>query len=56
MIERKVPSKLNGLMSGIERSFNDHDKKFDRLELAIIGLYILNVSIVAASIFLGVFE
>ena len=55
MIERKVPSKLNGLMSGIERSFNDHDKKFDRLELAIIGLYIINVSIITASIFLGVF-
>ena len=46
--------KINGLMSGIERSFDEHAKKFDRLELAILGLYILNVSIVAASIFLGV--
>jgi hypothetical protein len=43
-------------MSGIERSFDEQDKKLDRLELAIIGLYILNVSIIAASIFLGVFE
>jgi len=49
-------SKINGLMSGIERSFDEQDKKLDRLELAIIGLYILNVSIIAASIFLGVFE
>ena len=48
--------KINGLMSGIDQSFDEHEKKFDRLELAIIGLYILNVSIVAASIFLGVFE
>ena len=49
--------KINGLMSGIEKSFDEHEKKFDRLELAIIGLYILNVSIIAASIFiLGVFE
>ncbi len=47
--------KINGLMSGIEKSFDEHEKKFDRLELAIIGLYILNVSIVAAAIFLGVF-
>ena len=46
--------KINGLMSGIEKSFDEHEKKFDRLELAILGLYILNVSIVAASIFLGV--
>ena len=49
-------SKINGLMSGIERSFKYHDEKLDRLELAILGLYILNVSIVAAAIFLGVFE
>ena len=49
-------SKINGLMSGIERSFDEQDKKLDRLELAIIGLYILNLSIVAAAIFLGVFE
>jgi hypothetical protein len=48
--------KINGLMSGIEQSFEEQDKKLDRLELAILGLYILNVSIVAASIFLGVFE
>jgi len=48
--------KINGLMSGIEKSFDEHEKKFDRLELAIIGLYILNVSIVSAAIFLGVFE
>jgi hypothetical protein len=47
--------KINGLMSGIEKSFDEHEKKFDRLELAIIGLYILNVSIVSAAIFLGVF-
>jgi len=47
--------KINGLMSGIEKSFDEHEKKFDRLELAIIGLYIINVSIVAAAIFLGVF-
>jgi len=48
--------KINGLMSGIEQSFDEQDKKLDRLELAIIGLYILNVSIVSAAIFLGVFE
>ena len=48
--------KINGLMSGIEKSFDEQEKKFDRLELAIIGLYILNVSIVSAAIFLGVFE
>jgi hypothetical protein len=48
--------KINGLMSGIEKSFDEHEKKFDRLELAILGLYILNVSIIASSIFLGVFE
>ena len=48
--------KINGLMSGIERSFDEHDRKFDRLELAIFGLYIVNVSIIAAAIFLGVFE
>ena len=48
--------KINGLMSGIEKSFDEHEKKFDRLELAIFGLYIVNVSIVAAAIFLGVFE
>jgi len=48
--------KINGLMSGIEKSFDEHEKKFDRLELAIFGLYILNVSIIASSIFLGVFE
>ena len=47
--------KINGLMSGIEKSFDEHEKKFDRLELAIIGFYILNVSIVSAAIFLGVF-
>ena len=32
--------KINGLMSGIEKSFDEHEKKFDRLELAIFGLYI----------------
>jgi len=48
--------KINGLMSGIEKSFDEQEKKFNRLELAVFGLYILNVSIVAASIFLGVFE
>ena len=47
--------KINGLMSGIEKSFDEHEKKFDRLELAIFGLYIINVSIVTAAIFLGVF-
>jgi hypothetical protein len=52
----KEAPKINGLMSGIERSFNDHDKKLDRLELAIIGLYVLNVSIIAVSIFLGEFK
>ena len=48
--------KINGLMSGIEKSFDEQEKKFNRLELAVFGLYILNVSIVAAAIFLGVFE
>ena len=43
--------KINGLMQGIERSFDEHDRKFDRLELAIFGLYIVNVSIIATVIF-----
>jgi len=42
--------KINGLMSGIERSFDEHDRKFDRLELAIFGLYIVNVCIIATVI------
>jgi hypothetical protein len=49
-------SKINEAMSDIERSFDVHDRKFDRLELAIFGLYVINVGMIAASIFLGVFE
>ena len=45
------PISLQGLMSGIERSFDEHDRKFDRLELAIFGLYIVNVCIIATVIF-----
>tara|TARA_R110000868_G_scaffold36840_4_gene130354 strand:+ start:129 stop:284 length:156 start_codon:yes stop_codon:yes gene_type:complete len=48
--------KEDKILSGLEESFDMLDNKFDRLELAIIGLYILNVSIVAAAIFLGVFS
>ena len=43
--------KINGLMSGIERSFDEHDRKFDRLELAIFGFYIVNVCIITTVIF-----
>ena len=48
-------SKINEAMSGIERSFDVHDRKFDRLELAIFGLYVINVGMIAAVIFTGGF-
>jgi hypothetical protein len=48
--------KINGLMSGIEQAFDEQDKKLDRLELAILGLYFLNVGIIGAAIYSGVFS
>jgi hypothetical protein len=43
--------KINGLMSGIERSFDEQEKKFNRLELAVFGLYALMlVSFVAIGV------
>jgi len=49
--------KINGLMSGIDNAFGERDRKFDRLENAIFGLYILNFGIIAAAIFfLGLFK
>lgn len=48
-------SKINEAMSDIERSFDAHDRKFDRLEIAIIGLYVINVGMIATVIFTGGF-
>ena len=36
-------SKINEAMAGIERSFAEQEKKFNRLELAVFGLYVLMV-------------
>jgi len=36
-------SKINEAMAGIERSFVEQEKKFDRLEKAVFGLYVLMV-------------
>jgi len=36
-------SKINEAMAGIERSFAEQEKKFDRLEMAVFGLYVLMV-------------
>jgi hypothetical protein len=33
--------KINGLMSGIEKSFDELDKRFDRIEVALVGVYVL---------------
>jgi len=35
--------KTDEIMSGIERSFDDHEKKFNRLERIVFGLYVLMV-------------
>jgi len=29
------------ILSGLEKSFNELDRKFDRIEVAVLGVYVL---------------
>tara|TARA_B110000503_G_scaffold116833_1_gene176289 strand:+ start:191 stop:343 length:153 start_codon:yes stop_codon:yes gene_type:complete len=43
------------ILSGLEESFDELEKKFDRLELAIYGIYLLLGLTIPATIILGGF-
>ena len=42
--------KEDKILSGLEESFDTLDEKFDRLEMAITGLFVLNFLIIGVSI------